>query len=119
MQALDRGAPEGSSAPLTRRMIYNRVHNLLSHLLGLIPTLPLALQPVITSQFPHKKLSKLAQTTYIRNLLTLSGYCPALSDAILSLIIERAQQIDVSFLITAIPTVVNPLFCARSKFKLS
>ncbi|KAF8605334.1 RNA polymerase I-specific transcription initiation factor RRN3 [Ceratobasidium sp. AG-I] len=95
MQALDRGTPESSSAPLTRRMIYSRVHNLLSHLLGLIPTLPLALQPVITSHFPHKKLSKLAQTTYIRNLLTLSGYCPALSDAILSLIIERAQQIDV------------------------
>ncbi|KAF8681643.1 RNA polymerase I-specific transcription initiation factor RRN3 [Rhizoctonia solani] len=85
----------GDSSPLTRRIICNRVHNLLSHLLGLIPTLPLMLQPIITSYFPHKKLSKLAQTTYIRNLLTLSGYCPALSDAILSLIVERAQQIDV------------------------
>ncbi|KAG8756403.1 hypothetical protein FRC12_010588 [Ceratobasidium sp. 428] len=95
VQALDRCSAESSSAPITRRIIYNRVHNLLSHLLGLIPTLPLALQPVITSHFPHKKLSKLAQTTYIRNLLTLSGYCPALSDAILSLIVERAQQIDV------------------------
>ncbi|CAE6513453.1 unnamed protein product [Rhizoctonia solani] len=84
-----------SSTPLTRRVICNRVHNLLSHLLGLIPTLPLMLQPIVASHFPHKKLSKLAQTTYIRNLLTLSGYCPALSDAILSLIIERAQQIDV------------------------
>jgi RNA polymerase I-specific transcription initiation factor RRN3 len=96
VQALDRSSPDSSSTPITRRVIYNRVHNLLSHLLGLIPTLPLALQPVITSHFPHKKLSKLAQTTYIRNLLTLSGYCPALSDAILSLIVERAQQIDVS-----------------------
>ncbi|CAE6522773.1 unnamed protein product [Rhizoctonia solani] len=94
-EALGRHSTESSSAPLTRRMICNRVHNLLSHLLGLIPTLPLLLQPIIASQFPHKKLSKLAQTTYIRNLLTLSGYCPALSDAILSLIIERAQQIDV------------------------
>ncbi|CAE6387714.1 unnamed protein product [Rhizoctonia solani] len=53
------------------------------------------LQPFITSHFPHKKLSKLAQTTYIRNLLTLSEYCPALSDTILSLIVERAQQMDV------------------------
>ncbi|KAG8739372.1 hypothetical protein FRC10_005691 [Ceratobasidium sp. 414] len=95
VQTLDRCSAESSSAPITRRIIYSRVHNLLSHLLGLIPTLPLALQPVITSHFPHKKLSKLAQTTYIRNLLTLSGYCPALSDAILSLIVERAQQIDV------------------------
>ncbi|KAH7343429.1 RNA polymerase I-specific transcription initiation factor RRN3 [Rhizoctonia solani] len=94
-EALGRHFTESSSTPLTRRMICNRIHNLLSHLLGLIPTLPLMLQPIITSQFPHKKLSKLAQTTYIRNLLTLSGYCPALSDAILSLIIERAQQIDV------------------------
>ncbi|KAG9104258.1 hypothetical protein FRC06_004006 [Ceratobasidium sp. 370] len=95
VQALDRCSAESSSTPVTRRIIYSRVHNLLSHLLGLIPTLPLALQPVINSHFPHKKLSKLAQTTYIRNLLTLSGYCPALSDAILSLIVERAQQIDV------------------------
>ncbi|KAG9074931.1 hypothetical protein FS749_013462 [Ceratobasidium sp. UAMH 11750] len=95
IQALDRCSAENSPTPITRRTIYSRVHNLLSHLLGLIPPLPLALQPVITSHFPHKKLSKLAQTTYIRNLLTLSGYCPALSDAILSLIIERAQQIDV------------------------
>ncbi|KAG9126040.1 hypothetical protein FRC07_005159 [Ceratobasidium sp. 392] len=94
-QALDRCSAESSSAPITRRTIYNRVHNLLSHLLGLIPTLPLALQPVLASHFPHKKLSKLAQTTYIRNLLTLSGYCPGLSDAILSLVVERAQQIDV------------------------
>ncbi|CAE7233456.1 unnamed protein product [Rhizoctonia solani] len=93
-EALGRYSTE-SSIPLTRRVICNRVHNLLSHLLGLIPTLPLMLQPIITSHFPHKKLSKLAQTTYIRNLLMLSGYCPALSDAILSLIIERAQQIDV------------------------
>ncbi|KEP55322.1 RNA polymerase I-specific transcription initiation factor RRN3 [Rhizoctonia solani 123E] len=93
-EALERHSTE-SSTPLTRRVICNRVHNLLSHLLGLIPTLPLMLQPILTSHFPHKKLSKLAQTTYIRNLLTLSGYCPALSDAILSLIIERAQQIDV------------------------
>ncbi|KAG8689327.1 hypothetical protein FRC11_003127 [Ceratobasidium sp. 423] len=93
-EALGRHSTE-SSTPLTRRMICNRVHNLLSHLIGLIPTLPLMLQPIIASQFPHKKLSKLAQTTYIRNLLTLSGYCPALSEAILSLIIERAQQIDV------------------------
>jgi RNA polymerase I-specific transcription initiation factor RRN3 len=99
-QVLERFSAENSSVPLTRRMICNRVHNLLSHLLGLIPTLPLMLQPIITSHFPHKKLSKLAQTTYIRNLLTLAGYCPALSDAILSLIVERAQQIDVSLFCT-------------------
>ncbi|CAK5262553.1 unnamed protein product, partial [Mycena citricolor] len=95
LQALDNNTPEGSSAPLTRRVIYDRLHTLLRHLLTLIPTLPSTLQPLIVQSFPHKRQSQASQSTYIRNLLRISSYCPELSDKILSTIIDRAIQIDV------------------------
>ncbi|KAF8639860.1 hypothetical protein AX17_001115 [Amanita inopinata Kibby_2008] len=95
LQALDNAGPEGSSGPLTRRVIYNRLHDLLQHLLSLIPTLPSTLQPLLVRNFPHKRQNQIAQTTYIRNLLRVSSYCPGLADKILSTIIDRAIQIDV------------------------
>ncbi|KAG5639716.1 hypothetical protein H0H81_005899 [Sphagnurus paluster] len=95
IQALDAGMPEGSSSPLTRRVIYDRLHLLLRHLLLLVPTLPSTLQPLLVRNFPHKRQSQLAQTTYIRNLLRVSVYCPELADKILATIVDRAIQIDV------------------------
>jgi len=95
LQALDAGVPESSSQPLTRRLIYNRLHELLAHVLSLIPTLPSTLQPILVRHFPHKRQNQLAQATYIRNMLRISEYCPALADKILATIIDRAIQIDV------------------------
>ncbi|KAG6830153.1 hypothetical protein H0H87_008996 [Tephrocybe sp. NHM501043] len=95
LQALDACMPEGSASPLTRRVIYERLHFLLRYLLSLIPTLPSTLQPLLVRNFPHKRQKELAQTTYIRNLLQISAYCPELADKILATIIERAIQIDV------------------------
>ena len=86
---------EGSSSPLTRRVIYDRLHSLLEHLLSLIPTLPSTLQPLLVRNFPHKRQDRADQETYIRNLLRITEYCPALSDRILATIIDRAIQIDV------------------------
>ncbi|KAF8580614.1 RNA polymerase I-specific transcription initiation factor RRN3 [Ramaria rubella] len=86
---------EGSWGPLTRRIVYDRLHNLLEHLLSLIPTLPSTLQPLLVRHFPHKRQEKADQITYIRNLLRITEYCPALADRILSTIIDRAIQIDV------------------------
>ncbi|KAG6910121.1 hypothetical protein DXG01_012880 [Tephrocybe rancida] len=95
LQALDACMPEGSASPLTRRVIYDRLHNMLRHLLSLIPTLPSTLQPLLVRNFPHKRQKELAQTTYIRNLLRVSVYCPELADKILATIVDRAIQIDV------------------------
>lgn len=95
LQALDACTAETSSKPLTRRTIYDRLHNLLNHLLSLVPTLPSTLQPLLAQNFPHKRLSQAAQITYIRNLLRITEYCPELSDRILAIIIDRAIQIDV------------------------
>ncbi|CAA7260112.1 unnamed protein product [Cyclocybe aegerita] len=95
IQALDFSMPSTSSSPATRRVVYDRLHYLLQHLLSLIPTLPSTLQSLLIRNFPHKRQNQIAQTTYIRNLLRLSGYCPELSDRILATIVDQAIQIDV------------------------
>ncbi|KAI0030899.1 RNA polymerase I-specific transcription initiation factor RRN3 [Vararia minispora EC-137] len=95
LQALNTSLPESSSAPLTRRTVYNRIHALLQHLLSLIPTLPSTLQPLLVRSFPHKRLPKSSQVTYIRNMLRITEYCHEIADKLLSTIIDRAIQIDV------------------------
>ncbi|KAJ3841764.1 RNA polymerase I-specific transcription initiation factor RRN3 [Lentinula raphanica] len=94
-QALSTSLPETSSTPITRRLVYDRLHQLLRHLLSLIPTLPSTLMPLLSRNFPHKRQNQTAQTTYIRNLLRVTNYCPELADQILGLIVDRAIQIDV------------------------
>ena len=99
LQALETGLPECSSAPLTRRTVYDRIHHLLRHLLALVPTLPSTLQPLLVQNFPHKRQSQLSQITYIRNMLRITDYCPEIADNMLSTIIDRAIQIDVSYIL--------------------
>jgi RNA polymerase I-specific transcription initiation factor RRN3 len=96
MQILELGVPESSSKPLTRRVIYDRFHQLLQNLLSLVPTLPFTLQSFLVRNFPHKRLSLTAHITYIRNILRIAEYCPELADRILSTIVDRAIQIDVT-----------------------
>ncbi|KAI0776211.1 RNA polymerase I-specific transcription initiation factor RRN3, partial [Trametes elegans] len=95
LQALDAGLPESSSRPLTRRIVYERIHFLLRHLISLVPTLPATLQPLLARNFPHKRQNQVAQVTYIRNLLRVTDYCPEIADRILATVIDRAIQIDV------------------------
>ena len=95
LQALNAGGAESSACPLTRSVVYDRLHHLLRHLLSLIPTLPSTLQPLLIRNFPHKRQSQVTQVTYIRNLLRVMEYCTELADRILALIIDRALQIDV------------------------
>ena len=102
MNTLNFAMPESSSAPLTRRVIYDRLHYLLRHLLVLIPTLPSTLQNHLIRHFPHKRLPLAAQVTYIRNTLRIAEYCPELADGILATIVDRVIQIDVSKLAHAV-----------------
>lgn len=95
IQALDTNTPESSSSPLTRRVVYDRLHYLLKHLISVIPTLSSTLLPLLVRHFPHKRQNQTSQTTYIRNLLRVSSYCPELADRILATIVDRAIQIDV------------------------
>ncbi|KIK45936.1 hypothetical protein CY34DRAFT_800948 [Suillus luteus UH-Slu-Lm8-n1] len=85
---------EGST-PLTRRVIYDRQHALLEHLLSLVPTLPSSLAPLLVRNFPHKRQPQAAHVTYIRNLLRVTEYCGELSERVLGLIVDRALMVDV------------------------
>ncbi|KAK4052162.1 DNA independent RNA polymerase I transcription factor [Microbotryomycetes sp. JL201] len=88
----------GSPAALpsmTRRLIYGRLHSLLRMLLSLIPTLSTSLAPLLIQHFPAKREPKTSQICYIDNLLAVTEYCPALTEDLLALIIERALNIDV------------------------
>ncbi|KAM0791979.1 hypothetical protein ACM66B_002740 [Microbotryomycetes sp. NB124-2] len=88
----------GSPAALpsmTRRILYGRLHSLLRMLLSLIPTLSTSLSPLLVQHFPAKREPKTSQICYINNLLAVTEYCPALTEDLLALIIERALNIDV------------------------
>ncbi|KAI5474804.1 RNA polymerase I specific transcription initiation factor RRN3 [Pseudohyphozyma bogoriensis] len=88
------GSP--ASMPLiTRRTLYGRLHTLLRMLISLVPTLSPTLSPLLTAHFPSKRDNRTAQICYIDNLLSLTEYCPALSEDVLTLVIERALNIDV------------------------
>lgn len=80
---------------LTRRLIYTRIHALLRLLLSLVPTLSPSLSPLLATHFPSKREPRAAQICYIDNLLLLTEYCSALSEDVLTLVIERALNIDV------------------------
>ncbi|ORY90646.1 RNA polymerase I-specific transcription initiation factor RRN3-domain-containing protein [Leucosporidium creatinivorum] len=80
---------------ITRRILYGRLHSLLRMLLSLIPTLSPSLSPLLAINFPSKRDTRFAQICYIDNLLALTEYCPALADDVLSLVVERALNIDV------------------------
>ncbi|KAH9947168.1 RNA polymerase I-specific transcription initiation factor RRN3 [Amylocystis lapponica] len=95
LQALDAGVAESSSTPLTRRIVYERIHYLLQHLISLVPTLSSTLQPMLVRNFPHKRQNQIAQVTYIRNILKITEYCEGLADHVLATVVDRAIQIDV------------------------
>ncbi|GAA5846646.1 hypothetical protein JCM5353_000745 [Sporobolomyces roseus] len=80
---------------LTRRLIYSRIHSLLRLLLSLIPTLSPSLSPLLALHFPSKREVRAAQICYIDNLLSLTEYCSALAEDVLTLVVERALNIDV------------------------
>ncbi|KAF7302012.1 RNA polymerase I-specific transcription initiation factor RRN3 [Mycena indigotica] len=81
--------------PLTRRVIYERQHALLEHLLTLVPTAPGTLGPLLARAFPHKREPPAAHTAFVRNALRVARYCPELEDRILATVVDRALQIDV------------------------
>ncbi|GAA5973644.1 hypothetical protein JCM11641_005059 [Rhodosporidiobolus odoratus] len=93
-------SPYTSASPiavkhLTRRLIYTRIHALLRLLLSLVPTMSPSLSPLLSLYFPSKREPRAAQVCYIDNLLLLTEYCTELSEDVLTLVIERALNIDV------------------------
>ncbi len=81
---------------ISRRLLYSRYHNLLKHLLELIPTLPTTLQPILLKHFPWTKESQVEYVTYIRNVLDVVEYCGDVAGKVWEGVIDRLIRLDVS-----------------------
>jgi RNA polymerase I-specific transcription initiation factor RRN3 len=80
---------------ISRRVLYSRYHNLIRHLLELIPTLPTVLQPILLKHFPWKKESEVEYVTYIRNVLDVVEYCSEVSGKVWEGVTDRLIRLDV------------------------
>ncbi len=84
-----------TDAPVRRPQLEARIHRCLKHLLQLIPSASSSLPPIISSSFPFPTDSTKAHVDYVRNLLKLTEYAPALKGSILALVTDRLVKIDV------------------------
>lgn len=90
-----RAAAASSTADVTRRLAYDRIHKLLHRLVTSLPTLPSVLWHQINVAIPPKRESKEAHIVYLRNALRVVDYCPTLVDDLLGSAIAAAITIDV------------------------
>ena len=82
--------------PVTRQVIYDRTHEALEYIMDLVPTAAHStLFPVLVSEFPNKSEKRLAQTTYLQNLLQVIEYAPELRSKVLAMVVERVIKIDI------------------------
>ncbi|KAF8477454.1 RNA polymerase I-specific transcription initiation factor RRN3-domain-containing protein [Kalaharituber pfeilii] len=82
--------------PVTRDVIYDRTHAVLEYIMELVPTAAHStLFPALVAEFPNKAEKRLAQTTYLSNLLRVVEYAPALRSKVLAMVIERIIKIDI------------------------
>ena len=81
---------------VTRDQLYSRVHNVLKHLLNIVPSAAaLYLLPLLSLKFPPAEDDKKFHTLYIENLIRLVAYAPSLKSDVLALITTRLVEIDV------------------------
>lgn len=79
-----------------RPVILDRVHYALQFILDLVPTAAFStLFPTLVAEFPHKSERKQAHTNYLKNLLRVVEYAPALRNKILTMLIDRVIKVDI------------------------
>lgn len=84
-----------SPSHLQPDMMYERVHGCLSALYRLVPASPSFLVPLFSEYYPHKKANKLAQVTFLSNLLRLAKEFPQMRASIMEIAVGRIIQVDV------------------------
>lgn len=70
-------------------------HNVIKHVLKLMPTIVSSFQTILSENFPHKSESKQQSMRYITNILRVVDYVPELRSSVWSLIFEHIIQLDV------------------------
>lgn len=77
-------------------MIDDRIHYALQFILDLVPTAAFStLFPTLVAEFPHKSEKKQAHKNYMRNLLRVLEYAPALRNKVLAMLTDRVIKVDV------------------------
>lgn len=77
-------------------MINDRIHYALKFILGLVPTATFStLFPTLVAEFPHKSEKKQAHKNYMRNLLRVLEYAPALRNKVLAMLTDKVIKVDV------------------------
>lgn len=82
--------------PVSRPEIVDRIHYTLQFILDLVPTAIFStLFPALVAEFPHKSERKQAHKNYMRNLLRVVEYAPALRNKLLAMLTDRVIKVDV------------------------
>lgn len=82
--------------PVSRPVIDDRIHYALQFILDLVPTAAFStLFPALVAEFPHTSEKKQAHKNYMRNLLRVLEYAPALRNKVLAMLTDRVIKIDV------------------------
>lgn len=80
--------------PMTRKQIFDRIHQAISQLLTDFPSSSTTLADSLAANFPHPRDSRLAHNDFANNLIRVSRYAPSLRNAALSLLTERLVKLD-------------------------
>eukprot|EP00123_Amoebidium_parasiticum_P012593 comp21464_c0_seq1/m.29692 comp21464_c0_seq1/g.29692 ORF comp21464_c0_seq1/g.29692 comp21464_c0_seq1/m.29692 type:complete len:611 (-) comp21464_c0_seq1:43-1875(-) len=74
--------------------VYRRAHVALNGVVQVVPASPPTLLDVLKAKFPHKRQKAACHEGYLRNILTVLSYVPALRDSVLTFAIHRIVKID-------------------------
>jgi hypothetical protein len=72
------------------------VHGALEQLLRIFPASSACLATVLRESFPHKRHSSHVHVTFLRNMLRILDDSPGLYEQLLTCIVEKCVQLDVS-----------------------
>ncbi|KAI8807043.1 RNA polymerase I-specific transcription initiation factor RRN3-domain-containing protein [Cladochytrium replicatum] len=75
--------------------VFEKAHEMMRGVLGLIPSGATFLAPMLADHFPHKSEAVFVQVWYLKNLLRVVEYAGVLRDKIWGLIVDRMIQVDV------------------------
>lgn len=75
--------------------LVTRIHATLRTVLHIVPSASALLVPILAELFPHKRESVSVHDRYVRNLIRVVEYAPAIRDPVLEFMMEHALQIDV------------------------
>ncbi|OAL44259.1 RNA polymerase I-specific transcription initiation factor RRN3 [Pyrenochaeta sp. DS3sAY3a] len=80
---------------IQRVRLQSRIHDSLKYILRSNPMASSFLAPIIASTFPFSNDSAKTHVQYIRNILSVSQYCPEIKGEMLSLVTDKLVKIDV------------------------